>query len=107
MGEWRRRHRELVWVSFLRNLGADIEYPEKHGVLVIKYDSHILRLTPGSKTADLDGSKIRLQAAASTGYYPVQIPTASVVRALGGWAQYSQREHRLLIWLKDHSQGKR
>lgn len=89
---------------FLEDLGAKVEYPETAGFFLIRYNGHTLRLTPGSKTAVLDGSNIKLQAAASTDTYPGQIPAASVVRALGGRARYSQKEGRLLLWLEDLSQ---
>ncbi len=91
--------------GFLTKLGAKMKPPDSDGALVIHYGSHILRLTPGSKTAVLDGKQIKLQAA-PTGdveLYPWQIPTADVVRALGGTAWYSQKEGRLVLWLKDLS----
>lgn len=91
---------------FLEDLGADVEYPEKNGFLVIKYNGRNLKLKPGSKTASLNGSRITLQAAPSINYYPTQMPLASVIRALGGKAYYSQKEHRLLVWLKDLSKKK-
>ncbi len=104
---YRERGVTMTGAEFLQELGADVEYPEKHGVVVIRYGDHALKLVPGSKMATLDGKTITLQAAPSTKHYPVAIPTASVVRALGGRAAYSQKQHRLLVWLKDLSKGDR
>lgn len=96
----------MTGVGFLKHLGAVIEYPNKHGYYLIKYNGHTLKLLPKSTTAVLDGAKITLQAALSEEYTFVQIPTASVVRALGGEAHYNQTEHRLLIKLPDRSKRK-
>jgi hypothetical protein len=90
----------MTGLAFLENLGAHIEYPEKHGFIIAAFNGHTLRMKPGSKTAVVDGKNIQLQAAPSVKHYPAQIPTASVVRALGGRAQYSQKGFRLHVWLK-------
>jgi|GEM_PF-1275193 len=96
----------MTGLGFLRKLGARIEYPERHGAIVITYNGHTLRLVPGSKTGTLDGAKISLQAPPSTDAYPAQIPAALVVRALGGKAHYSQQDHRLHLSLKNVPSGR-
>lgn len=91
----------MTGTGFLDGDGAEIRLPdEDNNFYMITYGKHTLRLTLGSKTALLDGKNVTLQAAPSKEYYPGQVPTADVVRALGGKAHYSPQEHRLLIWMK-------
>lgn len=89
----------MVGLEWLRELGAEIEYPESRGPIVIRYGGKTLKLTPGSKTGYLDGKAVALQAAPRADVYPGQIPAASVVRALGGKAYYSTKDYRLHITL--------
>lgn len=94
----------MAGTGFLEALGAKTECLYAKEGLVVRHNGHTLRLNVGSKTATLDGSRLALQAAPTSKSGGIeQYPVASVVRALGGTAYFSQNEHRLILWLKPAS----
>jgi len=78
----------MVEAAFLVGLGYVDSMVEQNGKYLMKANGHTLVLTPGSKTAILDGKKrIKLPQAPYMGtYVRLVIPIAAVVRALGGTA---------------------
>ena len=77
---------------------------EQNGKYLMKANGHTLVLTPGSKTAILDGKKrIKLPQAPYIGSYygraRLVIPIAAVVRALGGTAKLEKINKKELYYL--------